>query len=66
MLDMAKMENSSFKLNKEYFNLIEVINQAFQIVQFTAFSKKMKLIFTIDEAQPFVFARVLSDKRRIL
>ena len=29
MLDMAKMENYSFKISTEYFNIIEIINQAF-------------------------------------
>ena len=66
MLDMAKMENSSFKLNNEYFNMIEVINKAFQIVQFSAYNKQLKLMLVIDESKPYIFTRVLSDKRRIL
>lgn len=34
LLDSAKLETSTFTLNNEYFNLYEVILQAFQIVRF--------------------------------
>ena len=49
MLDMAKMENSCFKVDNNYLNMIDVINQAFKIVQFTAYTKKIKLMIVMDE-----------------
>jgi hypothetical protein len=32
LLDLAQMENNTFKLNKDFFNLFDVIKNAFGIV----------------------------------
>ena len=34
LLDLAKMENSSFNLNKTYFNLLDVIQTAMDTLDF--------------------------------
>ena len=39
LLDLAKFENSVFKINEDYFNLIEVVTEAFNIVSYTAEEK---------------------------
>lgn len=44
LLDLAQMENSTFKLNKEYFSVYDVINRAFDVVNHIAEKKKVKLI----------------------
>ena len=36
LLDLAKLENSSFVLDKSYFNLADIINQALQMLIFSA------------------------------
>jgi len=43
LLDLAQMENSTFKLNKEYFSVQEVINSAFGVVNHIAEKKKVEL-----------------------
>jgi signal transduction histidine kinase len=55
LLDLAKMENSVFKLNNDYFNLIEVITEAFNIVSFSAEEKNIKLLLEVDRSKPFIF-----------
>lgn len=32
LMDMAKLENNKFKIHKEYFNLVEIIEQSFSVV----------------------------------
>lgn len=36
LLDLAKFETSTFKFNESYFNLIELVEQAFSQVKFSA------------------------------
>jgi signal transduction histidine kinase len=55
LLDLAKMENSVFKLNNDYFNLIDVITEAFNIVSFSAEEKNVKLLLVVDRSKPFIF-----------
>ncbi len=44
LLDLAQMENCTFKLNKSYFNITEVIQKSFNIVNHIANLKKVKLV----------------------
>lgn len=39
LLDLAQMENSTFKLNKGYFSIFDVINKAFSLVSHVAEKK---------------------------
>ena len=48
LLDLAKFENSVFKINNDYFNLIEVITEAFNIVALTAEEKNINLFLEFD------------------
>jgi len=43
LLDLAKMENSKFTLNEEYFDLNKTILQAFEVVGFLAAEKNITL-----------------------
>ena len=36
LLDFAQMEKNTFKLNKAFFSLIEVIEQAFSVIEHLA------------------------------
>ena len=36
LLDEAKLENSAFKLNNDWFNMHEVIEEVFQIISLQA------------------------------
>ena len=50
LMDLAKLETLNFKFNEEYFDLPELIKQAFKTVQCQANKKKIRLIhdFSID------------------
>ena len=48
LLDLAKYENSVFQINEEYFNLFEVITEAFNIVALTAEEKNIYLYLEFD------------------
>ena len=43
LLDLAQMENSTFKLNKSYFSIFEVIQKAFSMVSHVAKKKNVAL-----------------------
>jgi hypothetical protein len=40
------MEKNTFKLNKDYFNLFEVIDQAFKMVSHVSEKKNVHLLVT--------------------
>ena len=66
LLDLAKFENSVFKINENYFNLIELITEAFNIVSYTAEEKNCKLLLEFDQSKPFIFKKIYSDRKRFL
>jgi len=66
LLDVAKIQNSCFTLNNDYFNLIEVVQEAFSIIQFHAQQKDISLMLELNENTPSMFKRVYSDRNRFL
>ena len=44
LMDLAKLETLNFKIEKDYFDLPELINQAFKTVKWQAAKKKIHLI----------------------
>lgn len=66
ILDLGKLENNAFQLNIEQFNLISVIEEAYQIISFQAENKNIKLCLSIDAQRPYAFKKVFSDRRRML
>ena len=45
LMDLAKLETLNFKLNDDYFDLPELIRQAFQTVRCQANKKKINLVY---------------------
>ena len=43
LLDLAKFETMNFKFNDDYFNMNELINQAYDTVKYQAAQKKIKI-----------------------
>ena len=41
LLDLAKEENLTFQLNKNYFNLIELIKESFDTLKFISENRKI-------------------------
>lgn len=67
LLDLAQLENKSFKINEEFFNLHEVIKSAFQVVGFQADRQKIKLRdpnLALNEYE--IFKKIRGDSRRYL
>jgi K+-sensing histidine kinase KdpD len=44
LLDLAQMENSTFKLNKAFYSLPDAILNAFQVVKHNAMYKNLELV----------------------
>ena len=44
LLDLAKFETMNFRFNEQYFNLGELIDQAFDTFKYQAAQKNIKLI----------------------
>ena len=43
LLDLAKFESGTFKFHNDYFDLIEVIEQAFETIRFQAERKEITI-----------------------
>ena len=43
LLDLAKLETMNFKFNEDFFNLNEVITQAYDTMKYQAAQKKIKI-----------------------
>ena len=67
LLDHAKMENEQFTFSSEYFDLMETVNEAFQIIEHTANERRVHLEARISNKKHFKFIRnILGDQRRYL
>lgn len=44
LLDLAQMENNTFKLNKDFFSIINTIKNAFSVVGHVANKKNVTLV----------------------
>lgn len=66
LLDSAKLEQQTFELNLEYFNMFEVISEAFQVLSFQADIKNIKFLLHFDKSKPYIFSKIFNDKRRFL
>lgn len=68
LLDLAQMENNTFKLNKKYFSIFEVIQRAFSLVSHVANKKDVFLeepvILNQDEV-PY-YSAIYGDDNRYL
>ena len=43
LLDLAQLENSTFKLNKDFFSIFDVIKRAFSLVSHVSEKKNVSL-----------------------
>jgi signal transduction histidine kinase len=48
LLDMAKIEAAAFTLSFSEFNFLEAITEAFRILEYTAESKNIRLLLSVD------------------
>ena len=67
LLDFAQFERNTFKLNKEYFSLFKVIEEALAIVTHKAQSKNVEVITPVVEASyQSYYKNIYGDKLRFL
>jgi signal transduction histidine kinase len=66
LLDLAQMESRSLKINNEYFNLNEIIEQAFMIVSHVSTMKTIALEKKVDSPKESFFKSIFGDDRRYL
>jgi len=64
LLDLAQLENSTFRINNQFFDLTQVITKAFSIVRHFSDDKNMKLVSKIDQSVLHFFANIYGDERR--
>ena len=65
LLDLAKMENNSFGLTEEYFNLTTIIKESFQILLHMANENNINLKAEIDKKENLdMIHAIYGDKRR--
>ena len=65
LLDLAKLENNSFKFSESYFNLTQTIYESLQIILYSAHSRGLNLLVEIDNERNLdFFNEIYGDKRR--
>lgn len=67
LLDLAKLENNSFNINNEYFDLTKTIYEAFQIISYQATANNIELEAEIDDPKNMhILKHIYGDERRFL
>lgn len=67
LLDLAQLENNTFKINKEPFSLPQLIQNAFMVVQHIADAKKVALVPPdLKKEDAIYFNTVVGDKNRFM
>lgn len=67
LLDLAKLENNTFTLSSSYFNLASTIQEAFQMLLFSAKEQGIDLVAEISEIEHLDFIQhIHGDERRYL
>ena len=64
LLDLAKEEQLTFTFNKIYFNMLDVINGAFNTLQFISESRNIKTTLIVNPEHTKYFESVYGDKNR--
>lgn len=66
LLDLAQMESQSLKINKDYFSLNEIIDQAFMMLSYVSSMKKITFEKKVDAEKERCFKQIFGDDRRYL
>ena len=56
--DQQKTESSPQQVDLEYFNLFEVITQAFKMLSDQAKSNNIEFLLHFDKSKPFLFCKI--------
>lgn len=67
LLDLAQMENNTFKLNKVFFSLPDAIKQACEIVSHQARTKNLQLLGPMmQQSEEQYFDQIYGDRNRLV
>ena len=66
LLDLAQMESHSLRINDNYFNLNEIIDQAFMMLSHVSNMKKISFEKKVDAEKERCFKQIFGDDRRYL
>lgn len=68
LLDLAQMENNTFKLNKSFFSVFEAIDKAFSVVDHVAKRKSVTLerIVLEDSNNDHYYSQIYGDEGRFM
>ena len=64
LLDLAKHEKLTFKVNKDYFNFINSIENTFKTMDFLAQKRNIKITLKIEPSQRKYFECFFGDEKR--
>ena len=64
LMDLAKQENLTFKLQKSYFNLINTIKNSTNTLEFLSAKKKIKVSLIKDDKNNVFFENFYGDEKR--
>jgi signal transduction histidine kinase len=48
LLDLSKIDSLNFRLNEEYFDLVEIVEMAFKTVKYSSNKKNIQLSLDFD------------------
>jgi signal transduction histidine kinase len=66
LMDLAKLENNKFKIEKDFFSLPQMVKNSFQILMGSAAQNNIELVAEIDKESNLAFVQcLLSDERRL-
>ena len=67
LLDLAQLQNNTFRVNEEKFSLYELVRDAFNVVSHIASVKNVTLVppSLLQESFSEVFSNVYSDRHRL-
>ena len=67
LLSLAELENNKFSFNNDYFDLLKVIKQAFNVIKDQAGENNIKLeAITVRKSDLNFFKQIYGDERRYL
>ena len=64
LLDLAKRENLTFKLNKNFFDLTKTIQDSFDTLKFISESRNIATTFNVKEDHEIYFNHIYGDSSR--
>ena len=65
LLDFGQIERGTFKINNEYFNLVQLIPKAFDMLQYHSSQKNIKFVTQFNGLTKY-FTSVYGDERRYM